>query len=498
MSDLRRRPEGLVRLLPALTVFLCLIQPVLDVTAYWLREFSLPNAWMSILRLVLLLGGFALGFLVTEHKRFYLCFSLVILAFLTGHVLACLGTAEGYLNWSEDLTDQARTLVLPMTALTVLSFLRANRRVLPALLSAMACDLLLILLVQLVSTLTGTDPHTYPTKAVGIRGWFIWPSPQSAILSLLCPVVIAWAPEREREGFRLVLAASLVSFGMLFVYGTRLGYLTIAGVGLGLAICVFPGGKRRHIQAGCILTAALLFLALYPLSPMARNRAAVEENEAIKAQRVSAAVRAAAPALAGAERTEEEEPLAAAYRYNLQGMIDRFGLERVAKQYGYTLNAGRICDDRLMKKNFCLLLTEELSAQSPLTRFFGAELERTRVHDTEVYDFYADDWKTDTENYDPENDVIGVLTLNGLVGLCLLLAFLLAFGLRALWAVWQDRSRFTPLFAAFLGAYGIALIYAFSTASTLRRNNASVYFAWILAVLWYLSCRKPEKERSND
>ena len=86
MSDLRRRPEGLVRLLPALTVFLCLIQPVLDVTAYWLREFSLPNAWMSILRLLLLLGGFALGFLVTEHKRFYLCFSLVILAFLTGHV----------------------------------------------------------------------------------------------------------------------------------------------------------------------------------------------------------------------------------------------------------------------------------------------------------------------------------------------------------------------------------------------------------------------------
>ena len=64
------------------------------------------------------------------------------------------------------------------------------------------------------------------------------------------------------------------------------------------------------------------------------------------------------------------EPLSAAYRYNLQGMIDRFGLERVAKQYGFTLNAGKICDDRIMKKNFCFLLMEDMNAESPLSRFF--------------------------------------------------------------------------------------------------------------------------------
>ena len=80
-----------------------------------------------------------------------------------------------------------------------------------------------------------------------------------------------------------------------------------------------------------------------------------------------------------------------------------------------------------------------------------------------------------------------MLTLTGIIGFALLSVFLLWFGARAVWAVWSDRHRFTPLFAAFLGAYGIALIYAVSTASTLRRNNASVYFAWVLAALWYLS-----------
>ena len=508
MSEPTRRRDGLTALLPALTVLLCVIQPLLDVTAYWLREYNLSNAWLTVLRLILLLGGFALGFAVSAHKKYYVVFSLVILALLTGHVLACLGTDTGYLDWAEDLTDQARTLVLPITAISFISFLRANRNAFPALLGGLVCNLLLILLVELVSSLTGTDPHTYPTKGVGVRGWFIWPSPQSAILSMLCPLVIAWALQRARERLWPVLAASLISFGMLFAYGTRLGWYTIPGVGLGLALCVFPLGGRCRLQAACILLSALLFLGLYPLSPMARNRAVVEENEGLKAQRVNAAVAAANSwtsdadgVSASASRPEQppsREALAAAYRYNLQGMIDRFGLERVAECYGNTLDAGTICDDRLMKKNFCLLLLEDLSAQSPLSRFFGVELERTRVHDTEVYDFYADDWSLDTENYDPENDVVGVLTLNGLLGLGLLLAFLLAFGLRALWALWKERSRFSPLLAAFLGAYGIALIYAVGTASTLRRNNASVYFAWILAGLWYLSTRRIDKGESHD
>ena len=474
--------------IPVLVFLLCVCQPILDVVAYWNRELSLPSDWTSVLRLVLLLGGFLTAFLLSERKGAYLAFSAVILAFLAGHVLACLGTDQGYINWVEDLSDQARTLVLPITALTMMSFLRAEPRAFDALLKALICNLVLILFVMVLSTVTGTDPHTYPTKSVGIRGWFIWTSPQSAILSILCPLVIAWALRRWPDRTLPVLLTALISFGMLFAYGTRLGYFTILGVSLGLAVCVFPGGKRRRLQAGAILACALLFLALYSVSPMNVNRTALLDNEAIKQERVNAAVAALQTDSTDAEPDEVDlEAIRAAYRYNLQGMIDRFGLEQVAERYGHTLDASLICNDRIMKTYFCGMLIDEVSAQSPLSRFFGVELERTRVKDTEIYDFYADDWVRDTENYDPENDFYGVLTLNGLVGVGLLGAFLLWFGLRALWALWKDRSRFTPLFAAFLGAYGIALIYAVNTASTLRRNNASVYFAWVLAGLWYLS-----------
>lgn len=480
--------------LPYLVGFLCVIQPILDVIAYWNQQFGMSNTWTTVLRLVLLLGGFVVGFLVSRRRGIYLVFSLVLLLFLGGHAAACLMTKQGYLNWTEDLIDQGRTLVLPVTALTFMSFLQADRRVLPALLRSLIVNLCLILLVMLLSTLMRNDPHTYPSKALGVRGWFIWPSPQSAILSILSPLTVAWALHRWPERALPVALVSLISFGMLFFYGTRLSWLTIVGVGASLsAVVFFFGGRLRRRQAAGILLCALIFTALYPVSPMAKNRAAVAENEQAKKERVSAAAAEAAASSGAPAETgpngENMEAIRAAYRYNLQGMIDRFGLERTARQYRYTLDAGRICNDRLMKVSFCRMLMDDVAAESPLSRFFGLELERTHVRDTEVYDFYTDDWNVDTENYDPENDVIGVLTLNGIVGLALLAGLILWVCVLAIVSVWKDRRRFTPLFASFAAACGIALIYACSTASTLRRNNASVYFAWALAGLWYLSTR---------
>lgn len=497
------------RLLPLIVGFFCVIQPLLDVAAYWLRELNLSSTWTTLFRLILLLSGFAIGFAVTEHRRAYLVFGLVVLVYLTGHVLACVQTAEGYLDWVEDLTDQARTLVLPLTALSFMSFLRANRSAFPALLRAMVVNLGIILSVMVVSTLTGTDPHTYPTKGAGVRGWFIWPSPQSAILSILSPLAIAWALRRWPNRVLPVALASLASFAMLFLYGTRLGYLTVAGVGLGLAVCVFPGGKTHRLQSAGILLSAVLLLAFLPVSPMTVNRSALEENECIKQIRINQAVKAVTVSASASPNTEDpgsEAPpntkdltaIRAAYRYNLQGMIDRFGLERVAERYNYSLASHVICNDRIMKTRFCELLMQDISKETPLARFFGLELRRTRVNHTEVYDFYADSWELGTENYDPENDFYGILTLNGVIGFGLLAAFLMWFGLWALIAVWREHSRFTPVFAAFLGAYGIAVLYAINTASTLRRNNASVYFAWVLAGLWYLSTCPLSEGETHD
>jgi hypothetical protein len=74
-------------------------------------------------------------------------------------------------------------------------------------------------------------------------------------------------------------------------------------------------------------------------------------------------------------------------------------------------------------------------------------------------------------------------------------AFLLFFGLRALIAVLRrPKEYFNMPMAGFAIAYGLALIHAYFTASVLRRNNASIYLAIVLAGLWYLSRKNTESK----
>ena len=493
MNSYRRFVEKLTRRLPLLVLLFCVLQPLLDVIGYWQQVWGLSNLPTMLVRLCLLLIGLLLGFAVTDRKWLYFSLAALLLCYLSGHICACVQNG-GYLNWEQDLTDQARTLVLPVTALSMISLLRKNPDCFGALKKGLMLDLGIILAVELLSLVTGTDPHTYEEKGIGLRGWFIWTSPQSAILSILAPLAVAWALERWPDRILPVTGAALLSFGALYFYGTRLAYLSLAAAGLGMAAAILLSDRRRWRQALAVFLCAGLFCALYPVSPMQRNRSAVEANAKIKQERVSAA--AARFGVEGDEiHTENSEALSAAYHYNLQGMVDTFGLERVAERYHNTLKADQICDDRLMKLNYCSLAMEDAARNTGLAPLFGLEIARTRVEQTQVYRFETDDWATEAESYDPENDFYGVRYLCGWAGLLLLGALLLWIGLRALLALaTRWKTTFSPTYAAWLGAFAIAVAYAFGTASVLRRNNASVYLAVVLAGLWHLSRCSAKKE----
>ena len=51
-------------------------------------------------------------------------------------------------------------------------------------------NLCICALVMLLSSLTGTDPHTYVVNQLGVLGWFSTSNSQSAILSVSAPVVL--------------------------------------------------------------------------------------------------------------------------------------------------------------------------------------------------------------------------------------------------------------------------------------------------------------------
>ena len=72
----------------------------------------------------------------------------------------------------------------------------------------------------------------------------------------------------------------------------------------------------------------------------------------------------------------------------------------------------------------------------------------------------------------------------------------------ALLRVCKDfETAFTVDMVGFAGGYVFGLLHAYFTVSVLRRNNASVYMAFILAGLWYLSQKKnslPVEEKPHE
>lgn len=466
------------RWLPRFLFVFFLLQPILDVLGYWQREIGVMNGITMTVRALLSTLLLLLAWLRSERKWVYLVCICASLLYLTGHVLACAASTGGYLDPVEDLVEQARILFLPATALCLLTLLRREPEALGAVLNGLTADLCIICAAALLSRITGTDPTTYPNQKIGVLGWFLWANSQSAILGVLCPTVVAWTWKRTDGRLLPVAGAAALGLASLYLLGTRLAFAGLLVSGVWLCVCFFAQGRRSRGCALVLLLLTLICAGLAPWSPMLRARAVQSDNAREKQALVDEAVSPYVPA--GTRQTEDPEALRTAYRFFLNGLLDRFGLERVAEKYGGSLAQEEIWDRRRMLLTGCELLLED---SAPLSRWFGLELGKMR-QDTTVWNFNEGRWMETTQTFDPENDLLGVLYLCGWVGLAAVAALLAAAAIHACRVLLRaPRLLLDPLFASFLLAFGIGAVHAWFTVSTLRRNNASVYFALVLAVL---------------
>ena len=492
------RFSGLRRRLPLLVFVFCLLQPLLDVAGYWQQYYSVSNAVTMGLRMLLLVGIAMLGFLLSRRKRiFYAVAGLLVV--LTGlHVLACLRTPDGYGAPMEDLINLVRIYFLPVTTLCFITFLRENPKTLRALRLGLIADLVLIALVQLISTLTGTDPHTYSFSGVGVLGWFLWTNSQSAILSMLVPILIGFAAERWPDRPLALFGLALCANATLFFFGTRLSFACMAGGGAALFVCLLLSDRRRWKSALAVLAAALLLVGCYRISPV---QARQDFNETVAEKNQKFRDKLGYPQSAvNAESLQNDPELRAAvdhyYRTFHKGIVQRFGLDRVAEKYHYSIDQTVLGDTRKAKQIFCELLLED---SGPLAALFGLDLSDLRVYVPDlVMNPETKQMEPGWSNYDVERDFQGVRFLTGWVGLALMLFFLAWIGIRAANRFIRSlRGGLSMELASFGIAYGFTVIHIFFTASVLRRTNASVYLAMVLSVLWVLSCRSTEPSPSG-
>lgn len=470
--------------LPQVVFTLCLIQPFMDVLSFWLDRAGISNSVTLALRSCVLVCIVALGVLLTNRRRYYWAALAILGGFTLCHVLVC--SRGGYLDPIKDLTNLIRIYQLPLTTLAFITYLRRRPECLTAIRRGFFWCLAVIAAVEALSVITGTNPYTYPTKGVGVLGWFYVTSAQSAILSMLVPVAIVYVMEKKKFDPRFTLAAAAVGFGVLYLLATRLSFAALLGTGGGLVLSLLLVGKMRKLRTGraaaVLLVCTVLAAVSFPIAPVSQNSSATDYYRELKQAGIDSMTAQDGAAADAAGLTGEARQIASlrtAYEVYLPGLVERYGLERTVRLYGCSTDAGVLASARTRKLSYCRLLLED----RPEYRFFGAELGEMN---------YA------AESYDLENDFHGIYVLCGGVGLALLLSFLGWFIVRIAGALIRDfRGRFTMTAAGFGLALICALAHAYFTAGVLRRPNAAFYLAVILAAAYALTQKDTEIAKSG-
>ena len=489
--------------LPTLLAALLIAQPVLDVFSYWMGVFQMPASITLLIRMAVL-GVTVLGaYILSDRKRVYWIALGICAVIFAGHTWACLQV--GYRDMLGDLTNFIRIVQMPLTVLCLITFLRSSDRSFEGMQLGLTGALLVILAVEILSTVTGTDPHTYPPY-FGVLGWFNNTNSQSANLSMLVPLSLAWQLCWKKRQPLLFWATAALGLLALYFLGTRLAYLSILVTSVGLCLTVVLVRRSDWKTAVLLGLTAVLFVCLLPSSPMYRRMhnddayqdirqgwiaAELGENQA----EVEALLEKMGDGESGEEEgphelTEEErrkliEDLTPIYEKYVPDFVEIFGAEKTIEMYDYTIDVRSFSSIRAKKLMFASILMDESGFPS---RLFGLELSRFTVDDN---------------IYDVENDFHGIYYLYGWVGLAAYLLFIAYFVYLVLWALIHDAKKYFTCEAAGYGiAFLLCMAHAYNTAGVLRRPNASVYLSAILAGIYYLvrirTYPEPEKLKPQE
>lgn len=460
-----RKAQGIRQYLPQIILVLFIMQPVLDVISYWLIAMGMHTTLTLCIRTLLLVLTVLLGFGCSSRKQTYIALAAVLVLVAAGHIYACM--LVGYQDPLKDISKYIRVIQLPLFTFSFITFLcRTGEKGYRAIEKGFVINLVIILAVEIISVLTGTNPYTYANKSIGLMGWFYWPNTQSAILSAIIPIVMMMAL-RRKSIFHIIMTTA-VSFLMLFLYATRLTYFAIFVYAAGFILILLLCGRIEKQKIAVLLLGALLCGVAYPVSPMYQNRVAQQQTAQQAQQKADEQI---AQAERSNHTTLEQNPqicLFPVYQKYLGGMMERFGTERVMQAYAYTSDVTQLKDWRRMELLFCSFLMQDAGMPA---RIFGVE---------------TGDIIQEERSYDVENDFHSMYYLYGMVGLVLMLLFLLYFILIVLRALLTNFSRYMTLEAGgFALSFCMMLLHIYFTASILRRNNASFYLSVVLAVIYY-------------
>lgn len=457
MSRYRYRSKGLEkeRVIAGLVFLFVILQPLLDMAAYFSIVGGLPNVSFAV-RTVLLAAIAVFSVVVSRKKWHAVVFYGIIAAYWAAHMTVCF--EAGYRDPASDLSYFIKVIQLPVYAFAFLQFFRRYPKCGSAFQLGATVNIYIISLSLLLAAVTNTMSHTYWYTQKGVLGWFYSGNAQSAILAAILPVALIYTMKRGKLFFGIT---ALLGFANLYLIGTRVAYFSIFIIATGMSAAFLFGWagrkKGRWIKGTLFLLAILVVCAGgYTLSPMYQSRFQHEQYTEEKIQKEEEET--------AEEITDQYTPYRELYQMYCRELVDTFGLESTLKQYDYTTDVSIVSDVRLKKRTFAAMQWER---KTSITHLFGYEYQTLMDGQTSM---------------EPENDLHVLFYLYGYVGMGLCFLSMLCL---VVWAVKRLIYNRVPWSVTLWGCLisGVLLMGSSLFAGhTLVRPNVSVYLSLILAL----------------
>ena len=459
-------------------LFLFLVlQPPLDVLAFWTKSESGTVA--GLIRLAMLAGLVLYVLLKKRSLGFFIAMAITALVFLL-HIAN--GFRIGYISFSADLSYIARVVSLPVTAVCFCCCMDESRSE-QTVNGIWVCAGLVTVVVAL-SAVTGTYTHTYIIEKIGISGWVIdsCRSCHSDILSTLAVFSVLLAFRTEKLWLRYAIPPLL--FVLMITNATTACYLTLLSVTACFPIFALFRSfllKEKLDRGETLLLAelAVIFAAaiiIYPVTPRAEMEA-LERNS--KSDKEARFVQEMADlgydiySLSLEEKLSDpvvHEHLTEYYNGFIASTVNnlrvRYDVDRTIIALNGTVNGEILGDTRNMKRLNAQFIFEDSDL---LTHFTGFEI--AALGNTED---------------DLENDWYAIYYYYGYLGIALYLAAaLFVLGRVVLLLIKDFKGNMTVLNFTLLMSFVLQLGLCHFSGAMLRRPNASVYMAAVIALIWF-------------
>ena len=460
-------------------MMLVILQPVLDILAFWTK--SPEGTLAGVVRLAIMVAlPVALLLKLPEKKD-----RLRLLAALAAVGLVCLlhllnVIRIGPTSLLYEISYTAKTAQMPILAICFAIAIRDTQTRNQAYWGLFFAAGITALALAL-SILTGTYNVTYG-EGLGISGWVIddLRTANSTILVVLAAFAVFCAVKSDKKIINI--AVPVITALVLMVNGTMTCYLSIFVIFLGFALFLplerkVRGCALNRLAVLVLVTVAVLSAAAYPLTPKYQIRKQQTsfmektQNEFVDDFQGKGQI----PEQVTAEEILSDPELHTAYfdyywkcLWNLcPDLFERFDADEIMAQYGFTTDASVLLNTRMLKRSYVRLMWNHSDLG---TKLFGIDCSSAWING----------------RIDLENDWPAIFYYYGYVGFAAYVGFLLYFCYLIVRRLLRGfKTAFTAdnfiLLLTLILLVGIAQY----SGAVLRRPNVSVYLSLVLGLIYF-------------